>query len=336
MRITIAYEASWRNSFLDGDNNEGDTWRKYVGSMQSLKKDGYKKREVTIDTVMGVLNRLIGDQRKLYQSRSAENYFFKDLESRISFTDEKKVISDEVVYLRNLNKSTNPAGFSGALLIDDLVFISDYSCYLWSILWMDIDDLIVFLGDSQCRLDEKWHKSDVGPFEIISRFDEVSKLKLEMTPQAEVLIEKYTKCFGNEVSAYLNKGKPIVLALYASALYLQMQRLEEGGFDLTSLKTAQGKIPGISLRGITPKDFLKRFSSGGSKLVYGNPYIHTTRTKGVGEEQHLLQKVSGLLLIDIDVETSSALKLKQIINDAGVSAFYLGKKGLAYVKNITI
>ena len=42
MRITIDYEASWQNSFLDGDNNlpipkQG---RKYIGSGQELCKDG--------------------------------------------------------------------------------------------------------------------------------------------------------------------------------------------------------------------------------------------------------------------------------------------------------
>ena len=69
MKITIEYESSWRNSFLDGNNNEPlpKKGRDFVGSMTSLKKEGnFLVREITLDTVMGILNRLIGDQRKLY------------------------------------------------------------------------------------------------------------------------------------------------------------------------------------------------------------------------------------------------------------------------------
>ena len=48
------------------------------------KAENFLQRNVSLDTVMGVLNRLIGDQRKLYQSRKSENYYFKDIEELIS------------------------------------------------------------------------------------------------------------------------------------------------------------------------------------------------------------------------------------------------------------
>ena len=68
MKIIIEYESSWRNSFLDGSNNEPlpKNGRKFVGSMTSLRKsENYIKHEVTLDTVMGVLNRLIGDRKSV-------------------------------------------------------------------------------------------------------------------------------------------------------------------------------------------------------------------------------------------------------------------------------
>ena len=76
MKIIVEYESSWRNSFLDGNNNEElpKKGRKFIASMTSLKKpENFVQREVTIDTVMGILNRLIGDQRKLYQARKDAN-----------------------------------------------------------------------------------------------------------------------------------------------------------------------------------------------------------------------------------------------------------------------
>ena len=80
MKIVVKYDSSWRNSFLDGNNNEPlpKKGRKYIASMTSLKKsENFIKRDITKDTIMGVLNRLIGDQRKLYQSREDENYYFR-------------------------------------------------------------------------------------------------------------------------------------------------------------------------------------------------------------------------------------------------------------------
>ena len=68
MKITIAYESSWRNSFLDGSNNEKlpTSGRNFIGSMTTLKKEGnFIQRTISKDTVMGVLNRLIGEQAKL-------------------------------------------------------------------------------------------------------------------------------------------------------------------------------------------------------------------------------------------------------------------------------
>ncbi len=90
MKIIIKYDSSWRNSFLDGSNNEPlpKKGRNFIASMTELKKpENYLSRPVSKDTVMGILNRLIGDKRKLYQSRQEPNYYFADLEDLISFED---------------------------------------------------------------------------------------------------------------------------------------------------------------------------------------------------------------------------------------------------------
>ena len=83
MQIIIEYDSSWRNSFLDGSNNEPlpKGGRNFIASMTTLKQPGnYKKRDVSKDTVMGILNRLIGEQRKLYQARQDKEYYFSEIE----------------------------------------------------------------------------------------------------------------------------------------------------------------------------------------------------------------------------------------------------------------
>ena len=48
----------------------------------------------------------------------------------------------------------------------------------------------------------------------------------------------------------------------------------------------------------------------------------------------MLTKTSGELEINLPLDQAEADDLKQKIENAGVSSFYLGKKGLAFVKEI--
>ena len=50
----------------------------------------------------------------------------------------------------------------------------------------------------------------------------------------------------------------------------------------------------------------------------------------------MMTKASGQLEITIDVDRDKAQEIKTLIENAGVSSFYLGKKGLAYVSNIRL
>jgi hypothetical protein len=72
---------------------------------------------------------------------------------------------------------------------------------------------------------------------------------------------------------YLNKkDEVVVISLYASALYLQLDRLSEK-YNMNSAKTKVGGISGISKRSFTKKDFMDRFTTGEKKKIWGNPYI---------------------------------------------------------------
>jgi hypothetical protein len=334
MQITIDYEASWRNSFLDGSNNEEipKKGRGFIGSGQKLDKaENFIKRDITLDTVMGILNRLIGEQRKLYQSRSSENYFFKALEEKISFQDKPKIKNNEVVYIRNMTGSTDQNSFTGAIKVSDPVFTSDYSQLFWGVLALDFDELCEFIIN-----DVPINKSiQADPLAIISRLELLNKEKPvvdegKVNEARKVLNTHYPD------AQYLDskeRVKPIMF--YCSGLYLQMSRLERQ-FDMSSAKTKSGGISGISKRGFTKKDFMDRYTTGKKKRVWGNPYMRKERIKGEGEVVSLLTKASGQLEINLDIEQEKAKELKAMIDNAGVSSFYLGKKGLAYVSRIRL
>ena len=333
MQITIAYDSSWRNSFLDGDNNQPlpKKGRKYKASITNLKqKANYIKREVTLNTIMGLMNRLIGDQRKLYQSRQDANYFFKKIEEKVSCCD-NAIETQEMTYLRNMMGSFDQNAFTGAIKVGDAMFESDYSNEFWGILSLDIEALIEFV------LNKTTVNNNIAldPITIIQKLEELKKIKpIEKNEILQKVLEDYRNSFG-EINYFNKKQQIVVISLYCSALYIQLQRLEKK-YDMTSAKTKAGGISGISKRGFTKKDFMNRFTTGDKKRIWGNPYIHETFVKGEGKTRSLMTKASGTLEITLDISKDKAKEIRTMIRNAGVSSFYLGKKGLAYVEDIKI
>ncbi len=335
MRILIEYEASWRNSFLDGSNNEPlpKDGRKFIGSMTNLKTaENYINREVSLDTVMGILNRLIGDQRKLYQARNDERYFFKEIEKKVEFKDIPNIVNNEVTYIRNITGSTDQNSYTGMIRVTDPAFNSSYSQELWSILSLDLDELCHWLeGEHPIA-----RKIELNPLVIIDRLEELNKLKtVPLEGTYKTCHEKLSNCFP-KFNGLSKKGELYPISMYCSALYLQVDRLIKKKFDLEPTLTKAGGLSGISNNGFTKKDFMSRYTTGEKKKIWGNPYMREDFVKGEGKSKQLLKKVSGQLQIDIDIDRPLAYTLYNMIENAGVSSFYMGKKGLAYLTDIRV
>ena len=334
MQIIIEYESSWRNSFLDGEDNT--TKRNFIGSMTALgdrKVDNYKTRTVTKNTVMGVLNRLIGEQRKLYDARNSSDYYFKDIEAVLTEEDiiDRPVISQETVYLRNISGSTDQNSFTGMIKLSDPWLTVSYAKEFWDVLWMSLEELFEFIKNNKTL---SINDSILDPLSILDKLEEVKKIKVPLNDEiaqiAEILSGRYPN-FALKESA----NKVSVLPLYCSALYLKLDRLSEQ-YDTTPIRASRGGLTGISHNGFTPKNLMERFTTGQQKVVWGNPYISSKFLKGEGEIRQLLNKASGKLTINLNIAKEQARDLEEKIEDAGVSSFYLGKKGLAYVTDIRV
>lgn len=339
MKIVIDYESSWRNSFLDGSNNEPlpKKGRNYIASMTELQKEeNFISRQITKDTVLGVLSRLIGEQRKLYQIRKSLGnaaYYFEDLEDRITFEDAPTTINQEVVYLRNMKGSTDQNSFTGMIRVNDPIFQSAYSSAFWGVLGLSEGQLFDFILD---ETEVEATDLQLSPVGILNQLEHIKKMKpLENQGKARQASERLQGRF-DKYKALSAKGQILLLSMYCSALYLQLQRLEANGHDMTTAKSARGGISGISNNGFTPKDFMAKYTTGEKKLIYGNPYVREEFVKGEGKIKHLLMKAAGQLTIHLDIDLNKAIELKTMIDNAGVSAFYLGKKGLAYVSRIDV
>lgn len=337
MKILIDYESAWRNSFLedvDGNNKPlPKKGRKFIASGQNIsgmrsKLEYFIKREISPNTIMGIMNRLIGDQRKLYQARQDEKYFFRQLEETISFED-SPIYSHEITYIRNMNNSEDKNSFTGMIKTNDAIFASDYSREFWGVLALNVEELCGFIMNENSVTSSQ----DLNPIAIISRLDEIKKSK---PLQGNKFVEKAIQILSSKfpkMKPLNKKGDILTLPLYCSALYLQLERLSKQ-HDTSSARSARGGITGISNNGFTPKDFLQRYTTGEKKKIWGNPYIRKERIKGEGEVVSLMTKASGRLEINIDVDREQAKEIKRLIENAGVSSFYLGKKGLAYVTAI--
>lgn len=341
MRIIIDYESSWRNSFLDGTNNEPlpKNGRKFIASMTELKKAGnYKEHQITKDTVMGILNRLIGDQRKLYQSRLDENYYFQHIESVLTDKDIEDHIQykdQEMVFIRNISGSEDQNSFTGMIKTKDASFNSEFSTSLWGVLFSPFSKLVEGILEDDIKVDVE-HLPELDPISVVGQLEFLNTLKaIELEGKLKEAYDKVVLYFPDVEFKLTAKGLFTPISLYTAALYIQLDRLSKK-YDLSEVVTAQGGLSGISKRGFTKKDFMKRYTTGPKKLVWGNPYLLKTRVKGEGEMTQLLTKVTGRLTVHLNISSDEARDLENKIRCAGVSAFYLGKKGLAYVSDIRI
>ena len=152
LEIYVRFHSQWRNRFLDGDNNEPlapKKTRPFIASSQRINlQKGLQYANPGHDTVMGVLNRLIGDQRKLHQSRSDNEYYFGDMEAnnQITFEFKDEIISHEVVSLRDPGISDDPSGgVVGVMNISHPLFSSLMGRRLWHILRLNKQPLLNFI-----------------------------------------------------------------------------------------------------------------------------------------------------------------------------------------------
>ncbi|MCG2572869.1 type I-Fv CRISPR-associated protein Cas5fv [Acinetobacter sp. ME22] len=329
MQIIIEYESSWRNSFLSDEKEEGDLKRSFVATSKQLPKN-FKEVGITHNTVMGILNRLIGEQKKLFKARQRDDYFFKEIESKVTFFDKSEETS-EIVYLRNVSKdSEDPKAFTGIVKAADLSFTSDYSLFLWGVLFLELDEIIKFVLNDE-RIDLLKFEQRIHPIDIKNRLSSFSGT-VNIEGEISRLIEKFEKNLIDFEMKNLEE-KINISTIYALLIYWQLNQLRKQ-YDVSSVLSPQGKLTGISLSGIfTEKDFMARYSSGGKKKSWGSPFL--LPSKKFSEPTKMLTKANkGQLEIHLNISKDQARDLEEKIENAGVSSFYLGKKGLAYVTDI--
>jgi hypothetical protein len=387
--IDIKYNSCWQNSFLDDKEKKIAKTGGFARKFNKSKANG-NAQPISKNTILGVLYRLIGEQRTLKEIQNSDYSYFKDIEEKITFDLlEKQTTENELVMLINKDNSrTGQGNYIGVIKDDTALFFSKNAPKLWSVLYLSIDEITSFINkpslikqegssmprDILNRIDKIEDKQEtptlktieklLGEIEFgkqkqeerlktinkddvktidkikkgISKSDEKIKNIIEdidINKESNLVFEVLSsleKHFSEiPKSDYLKKGVIYQMGLYAAALYLQADLLEKSGEDISELYVFQEKggnkgkktIHGFSKKGFNGvRDFLNKFSTGGSKKTVKTPFS--------------LRKENGKLSINLKIEDSKAEEINNMINSAGVSSFYLGKKGLAFVDSIEI
>jgi hypothetical protein len=351
MKIVISYTSAWENSFLDGDiESHFNKTRTYVGSIQA-GFDTYKKVTTTKETVIGIVNRLIGEQRRLFQARQDPKYYFRDMESNITFQETQTSVSDEVAFLRNLNESYDQGVLCGVKRDEvNPIFSEQYKDRLWGILEYTAEELLAFLCNGT-EFTKTFHTCDrVAICEMLDKqvgknLYRGDKIKLTPEQQSQALDAIISKHRLLEKSDFVREGEVIEDSDIAKkvnfgtmvfcSLNLMIQKLKDEP-DFKRGLSAKGNLSGLSRRSVTPKDFMG--ACGDKKRIIGNPTCYKgfeVQEDGTKKKvTRYLKKKNGKITIMLDIDKDKAKELKEMIENAGVNCFVVGKKGLAFVENI--
>lgn len=412
MDITIKYHSSWQTGVIGDDTKKPIT--KQRQTINRHASDGYMQKFVatsgsrgenetplTQNTVLGVLNRLIGDQRKLYQAKKSNNFYFKDIEQDISF---KLIVDNEFKEIAFLtNKSDSRCGqntWMGVIPDDCPWFDNPNASSLWAVLCLDRAQVLDFilndnyviraanLTSQPLSLKQRVEilsdvKNDDGAIwknewaikqERLAIVENIKKIeekknnfiakRLDSPPKTEKQKKSYNNTlekFKNEIdelqtlinalgsdeeiafrvskidkvvdrligifptmSYWNDKGVLYPIRVYAAALYIRANRLLQSGVDINFCLNNKNEI---SIQG-----FSKRGFNGVRDWL--NP-MTGSRKKSVGTPCEI-SKQDGVLVVQIKIDKTRAREIETLIENAGVSSFYLGKKGLAYVSDIRI
>ena len=344
MKIVIEYSSSWDVKLLENNISKSS-----INKYRKIIKKNAKSNGVTFNTILGILYRLVGDQRKVWHILERNNYLGLT-EQNIRFKTYNVKKTKESIALRDISGVFNPASTIGlAKKESHPVFKDKNICGMMMFPFycepIELYDLIV---------NSKF--GNVRPFDMKSRisiikiFDKLkSEIDLEIKNNnnlTKMEIKNGVQITQKEVNGLSLKQRLDIMSVLRnkfpdvnyfssreadiskyyifclSAMYICYDEIVKkypyvSNFDKNNKDKKWAK--GISKRNITDKDLVGSITGGKNTTINYPMMIDTS---------------SGFLEITIDTDEESAIQLKEMIEYANVGCFQVGKKGLAFVKQI--
>ena len=369
MKIIIGYNDSWSvTNLLGNQKTHFNKVRPQVVDKKDFDKENEKfeisktqsfprKDEITINTIWGILYRIVGDVRPLHFLLEKDHYL-KFLENSLKF--EKTDVKERTEHLtfqnignrakfegegdkRKLTKKgyenpPDPSLWKGEINETNKFFTEKalYQTLLFPFVCkpQELYELIV------CKKFRQATNLTIkdGRLRILSLDSEIKNdikfsEEIETDKKTREEIMKSLKDNFKKVKYVDSDIKKYKIFIY-SALYMcydylyQKYEMVSGLEDelncqeFGNLQTSQNKwSAGISHRNITPKDLIARVANSMNVLTY--PVENITVSDGV-------------IVINCDIQGKEANQLKEMIEEANVGVFRVGKKGTAYIKEIQI
>lgn len=354
--------------------SENDTYEDIMYKVNKVYPN-FQYNTITKNTVLGVLSRLLGEIRYLNNFIDEEpDHIINVIKDKVSFKVIDREIYNEVIRISTPEKEVQSNG--GGLISEkakDNILLSknEYSELLYSVFnIINLDMLEKFINVLEVSTTieevktffvekELLHTGNFEPYKFIELYNENLK-KTENYEKEYRNLKKGKRETDKDIESYtyiikrigsLNHNdeeyhfKPKFINLPGILVYLFSNFLIRNKYDICGILTEKkGNIKGIAegSGGLTIKDFYSAFSS--KKTSVDSPYFLSTKFFNKKENKSINQsdfnigisKEDGILDIFLDISEDEARDLKRRIDAVGVSSFQLGKKGLAYVKEIDI
>lgn len=381
MKIIIDYNDSWSASNLIGNRETHfNKVRPQVNDIVAFNNENEKlqisqskylprKDELTANTIMGILYRLVGDIRPLHLIKSKENYlrFINDKEFSLSFKKENITETLELLTFQNVGNRfkendkkgyynpDNPNSWEGEINETNKVFLEKelYQILFYPFVCTPIElyDLIVKntfkaatnLNISDGRLRILTLNSKINSSAKFSLEDnEDAKIRSELLENLRLKITSARMASGFTTPVkYEDKSKNKYETFVYGALYMCFDHIcnefnvtmKDGVWSCDKFGVLQTDKnawhSGISLGTITPKDIIGKIAKKANVNSY--PIEENTSESKVRTTVH-----SGTIVIDINLPSEEAEKIKEMIDEANIGIFRLGKKGTAYLREIEL
>lgn len=321
MKLYIDFSSIWQGILLEGSDSKS-----YFNKVRKPITKGYNPKppfcvDITKNTVMGVIYRLTGEQRKLSQLND-----YLNLENKIKFEVKNRVVTEEIMALRRaFDKGVdNPSGYCGiAQKEQNAMFLNpEYYQRLLYPLTCSPSKLYDFIVNNVPGRDPNLViYSRLDYLDLANKAKAIRAKDVFSDQERQDMIEKFSKASCLSHHEYKHGAKSNYIVFVNSAIYLAFENIIKE-FGLKPELFSDWK-KGISARSITPKDMVGHITKGTNPVI--NYIMKETR------QTNPIKKLDGTLVVEID---DSDGKIKELIDSANVGCFNVGKKGLGYVREI--
>lgn len=330
LSILIKYSGAWHGRFLDGELS-----RAYNNvNRKSFKKGTKDKRlpfyaDISLNTIIGIIYRLSGEQRRLWRILEDRNYLGLSGDT-VEFEVYNRIDSYESVALRSIDNAQDPSGFAGMQKkeMNPIFLNSEYYQILCYPLFCTPDELYNLIVNKQFGRANIIIKNRLRLLDLQQKANSIKAVDVLSVTKREQMLSVIKNQLPK--TKYQDKDKDNYALLCASAMHMSANYIIEK-YDIKE-PSDLGWHKGICPRGTGGKVIDQKFMMSGIAKV--QTVINYPMSNNFHRKTNQLNKSDGY--IDVRISGEDVGNIYDLITKANVGCFNVGKKGIAFVKSMRI